>query len=123
MQYTVLLDRGENVRKVETEEQSRFIFSVMESLHIPFEWEPDKEMTALDKINIKKLLAEYNITIIDDLDGNVKIYVGMDLIGEWHKPIYCLREDRSQLDPKKRLFLEMKCTFNSPLIENEEGTN
>ena len=122
MEYNLLLDRNENVRKVEAEEQSRFILSVIEALGIPFEYDTDAEFTPLDKIRLKKALAEFNIAIIDDMAGSVKIYLERELIAEWEKASYLLREDPSALDRRQRLYIEMRCSWNCQLMETPTDT-
>lgn len=120
MERSILLDKSENVRSVESEEQTRFVMSIVEALEIPFEWDPEQEFTVLDKIRLRKALGQYNVVIIDDMEGGMKIYLERDLIAEWKKATYILREDLGQLDHKKRLFVEMKCAFSS--IFEEQAT-
>jgi len=118
MEYKVLLDKKSNFREAGTEEQSQFILSIIEALDIPFEWDSSTTFTIMDKLRLKKLCNQYNISIIDDTDGNAKIYLEGQVIAEWHKPSFILREDLGQIDPKKRLYIEMKCSFSSMFEEN-----
>lgn len=113
MEYTILLDKGANTRDIETEEQTRFVMSVIEALEIPFEWNSNEPLSTLDKIRLRKILGQYNVSIVDDMAGNVKIYLERDKIAEFHKPRYLLREDMGQTDHRKRLFIEMKYTCES----------
>lgn len=113
VQYTVLLDKNENVRHIESEEQFRFIMSIIEALEIPFTWDPNESFNVSDKIRLRKTLDQYNITILDDMAGEIKIFLERDCVATWHKPSFVLKEDLSQIDPKKRLYLEMRCNFNS----------
>lgn len=118
MEQILLLDKNEDVRSVEAQEQSRFILSVVEGLGIPFDHDPDAEFTVFDKIRLRKILNEYNVSVIDDMAGNVKIYLERELIAEWHKASYILKEDPSEIDRKKRYYLEMHCSFSCPMMEN-----
>lgn len=120
MEYIVLLASNAHLPTVEAEEQTRFILSVVEALEIPFEWDSNEQMTVLDKIRLRKFLKQYNISILDDLDGGVKIYSGNEKIAEWKKAAYKLKEDLQQIDPKKKLYIEMKCKFESNLLEHNE---
>ena len=117
MQYTVLLNKDAIIRDIEAEEQTRFIMSVIEALEVPFDWDPNEPFSVLDKVRLRKVLNQYHISIIDDMAGGVKIYLENDKIAEFFKPRYVLKEDPSQIDPKKKLFIEMHCDFNS-LFEN-----
>lgn len=118
MQYTVLLDKSTNIREVEAEEQTRFVLSIIEALEVPFEWDSNEPFTILDKVRLRKVLSQYQITVLDDMGGGVKIYLEHQQIAEWKKPLYILKEDPSQIDPKKRLFIEMKCEFDSIFEDN-----
>lgn len=120
MQYVVLLNSSANFREAEAEEQTRFIMSIIEALEVPFEWNANEPLSILDRIRLRKVLSQYNISVIDDMDGGVKMFLDRDKIAEWHKALFILKEDPSQVDPKKKLFVEMKCSFSS--IFDEEQT-
>ena len=120
MRYTILLDKNEKTQEVETQEQARFVRTLLDSLEVPIEWNPDESFTIENKIQFKKSLNVYNISIVDDADGGLKVYVNNEIIGEWRKCKYKLREDLSQLDPNKKLYLEMDVNFWSIF---EETTN
>ncbi len=113
MEYSILLDKHENTKSVEVEEQNKFILSIVEQLEIPYEWNGEPTLTIFDKIKLRKVLSQYNISIIDNNAGEVKVYLEQQLIATWHKAFFCLREDRSQIDPEKRIYMEMKCKCNS----------
>lgn len=119
MEYKILLDKSENIRQVEAEEQTRFVVSIIEALEIPFDWNSNEPFTVLDKVRMRKLLGQYNVSVIDDMEGGVKIYLDRDPIAEWNKPFFILKEDPSQLERSKRLFIEMQCSFNS-IFEQKE---
>jgi len=123
MEYTVLLNTNENTKAFEIKEQSRFIKSVIETLEVPIEFNPDEPLTAESKIKFVKSLSAYNISIIDDMDGGLKVYVDADLVAEWYKCKYQLKQDRTKIDPKKRLFLEASIKFTTVFSpESKEGT-
>lgn len=113
MEYTVLLDKTAAVREIEAEEQTRFIMSVVAALEVPFEWNSNEPFTIMDKVRLRKVLAQYNISVIDDMAGGIKMYLDRDQIAEFIKPTYILREDPVQIDPHKRLFIEMKYNVKS----------
>jgi hypothetical protein len=120
MEYVVLLDKSTNIREVEAEEQTRFVISIVEALEVPFEWDSNEPFSILDKIRLRKVLSQYNVSIIDDMEGGVKIFLEREKIAEWKKPLYILKEDPSQIDSKKRLYIEMKCSFTS-IFEEEKS--
>jgi len=45
------------------------------------------------------------------MDGGLKIYHEKDIIGEWFKCEYILKKDIGEIDPRKKLFFEMKVNF------------
>lgn len=127
MQGTILLNHNENIQQVEVEEKSRFLHGL---LHQMFEdvpdvvskieeiWIDDSPLTVPQKIKMRGFMSTYNIQVIDDCDGRMRIFVEGELIGEWLKCKYKLRKDVSQIDPRKQLFLEMTVNcwsvFESP---------
>ena len=63
------------------------------------------------RTKLRKLLSNNNIQIIDDLDGNMKVYLERDLIGNWEKPTYKLKKDLSELNHRKQLYVEMEISY------------
>ena len=110
MENIILLNSNENTRQVEEEEKTRFVIYILETLGIPIEeiWDENGTLTVENKIKLRQLLAAYNIEIIQNIAGELKIYNREDgeviLIGEWKKPKYTLKRDYSQIDPSKKLF-------------------
>jgi hypothetical protein len=122
MKYTVLLDRNEKTHEIEKQEQARFVRAILDALEVPIEYNPDKELTPEEKGKLRKSLAHFNISIIESGDGNLKIYAEKDLIGEFYKSIYNLKVDRSNIDPRKRAYVEMNIKFWS-IFEDEESND
>lgn len=120
MEYTILLDKSTPLREVEAEEQTRFVISMVEALEVPFEWDANEPFSVLDKIRLRKVLSQYNVSVVDDMEGGMKIFLEREKIAEWKKAQYLLKEDSLQVDPKKRLFIEMKCSFSSIFEEDAE---
>lgn len=120
MKYTILLSKNEDTKAVEGQEQSRFIKSVLEALDIPIEYDPDQLLSIADHQRLRQSFKEFNIHIIDDVDGGVRITIGDDLIAEWYKSTYKLKQDPSQRDPRERIYLEMSINFWSIFEESDE---
>jgi len=121
MTYTVLLDFNSNKRAVEDEEKAKFIRSILEAMNIEVDfWSPQETTLTIEtKIKLRELLSELGLIILETTDGEVEIYFEQKLIGEWRKPFYMLKKDLSQVDPRKKLYLEMHVTFSSPLFEEQ----
>ena len=122
MKATILLDKDSDTRKVEEEEKSKFIREVMEQIGLPvneFWTDPNKILEVNEKIKLRQILNAYNIIIIDDLGGHLQMYVENDLIAEWKKCTYKLKTDLRQINPNKRLYLEMNIDAWS-VFEKEE---
>lgn len=121
MKSTILLNSNENTRKIEEEEKSRFVKGIIDSMGIPIEgvWDDADELSIENKIKLRSILSNYNVGIIDDFDGELKIYVDNDLVGEWKKCEYLLKKDVTARDPRKQLFIEMKINCWS-IFENTE---
>jgi hypothetical protein len=121
MKSVILLNSNENTRQVEDEEKTRFVRSVLDSIGIPLEniWDDDGILSVENKIKLRSVLSVYNIKIIDDSDGGLRLYVDQDLVGEWKKCQYVLKKDLSEIDPSKKLYLEMHVDYWS-VFENTE---
>ena len=113
MKYTVLLNVDENKKQVETEEQFKFVKSIMEALEIPINWnfEEPSSFSIEDKKKFRNTLEQFGIQVIDDRDGIVTIYHEKEKIAEWSKCQYKLKRDYSQINPMKRLYVEMSVNF------------
>lgn len=93
-----------DISKVEAEEQLSFILSVMQASGVPDkELEAcitDGQMSVEDKIRFRKVCENFQISIVDDMDGGLKIYVnsgGSDvLVAEWYRPTYTLQTGDSK---------------------------
>jgi len=109
MQATILLNSNENTRKVEEEEKSNFVRSILTEMGLPLEgiYDENGMLSYEGKVNLRSLLSKYGVQVIDTYEGEIKIYADRDLVASWNKPKYVLRQDLSELDPTKRLFLEM----------------
>ena len=119
MRYTILLDKNENTKEIEAQEQARFVKTILEALEVPIDWDPDEPLSVDGKLKLRKSLATYNINIVSDIDGGLKVFVNNDVIGEWYKCSYKFKKDASQVDPHKKLYLEMSVNFWTIFEKNE----
>lgn len=122
MKGTILLNYNENTRQIEEEEKSRFLRSLLEQMGVPIQefWTNDSPLTIPQRMQLRQILATYNIQIVDDLDGHMQVYVDNELVGEWNKCTYKLKRDLRELDPRKQLYLEMSVDYNSIFDDIEE---
>ncbi len=132
MKATILLNYRENTRQVEEEEKARFLKGILEQCFdgtdvadkIQEIWVEDGTLPVFQKVKLRMILSTYKIQVIDNLDGHMKIYLENELIGEWLKCKYKLKQDLNVVDPKQRIFLEMEVNcwsiFDQP--ENTEET-
>ena len=119
MELSFYIDR-EDAGQVENEEKNRWVKEILLNIGIDLSdvW-PDDDITVDQKIKLRKLLAKYDIIILDDGDRGLEIYVDDDVIARWEKPKFALRTDIKQIDPSKRMFLEMTINHVS-IFDNEE---
>jgi len=120
MRYTILLKRNENTKNIEMQEQSRFIKTILEALEVGIDYKSEEPLSIEDKVKMRKSLEFYGITIIEIFDGSLKIFAEKELIAEWKKPTYKLKQDFSQVDPKNKLYMEMNIEFWTVFEQNEE---
>jgi glucose-6-phosphate 1-dehydrogenase len=109
MKFNILLNYDDDTRQVEEEEKGKFIKDILTQIGLPVEefWTSDKPLTVRERIKLREILTAYNIVIIDDLDGHMQMYVDNDLVAEWKKCTYVLKKDLRQVDPRKKLYMEM----------------
>lgn len=119
MRYTILLNKDEKTKEVETQEQARFLKAIFEALGVPIEWNTDEPLSIEERLRLRKLFEQYNINVISDSDGGLKVFANAELIGEWFKCSYKLKKDPAQMDPRKKLYLEMQVNFWTTFEKNE----
>jgi hypothetical protein len=117
MKKKILADRS-NYRHVIEETQYEFTIHVLLSIGIPEsslqECFPEggyNDFTAKHKIALRNLLKKFDTTIIDDRDGDLKIYVGDQMVGHWKKSKFYLKRDKSKLRKEEQLYIEIHCDF------------
>lgn len=122
MKATILLNYSENTKQIENEEKTRYIKNLLEQMGVPIQefWTHEDVLSVDQKIKLRNLLKAYSIKIIDNLDGNLQIYVDGEKVAEWFKPTYKLKRDLSELDIRKQLYLEMEISCWS-LFEDSEA--
>lgn len=122
MEQVILLNATENTRQVELEERERFVRAVLEAMELPLEgvWDENSVLSTEGKIKLRGILSAYKIEVIDNMGGEVKIYLEDQLVGEWKKCRYVLKKDLGQRDPRKRLYLEMHTQCSSVFDEGSE---
>jgi len=120
MEVVRLADKS-NFRQVEKEWQYEFMAFVLSSLKIPEEElakclpEDLKDFDISKKIEFRRLLRKYFITIVDDRDGGIKFYLEVKenenkeyvLVAEWKKCRFNFCEDPKAVDPSQKMYIEI----------------
>lgn len=113
MIYTVLLDAGADTKLAEHEEKAKFIYSILEILNIDNPYPDQLSLDVKQRIHLKSILNKFDVKVIETPEGEIEVYFERERIAKWEKPQYILKHDLSELDPSKKLFLEMKVNFSS----------
>ena len=99
MDIARLADR-DNFRKVEEEWQYEFVYYILSSIGIPedildgcFPEDGIDGFTVDHKIELRKYMKMFDVTIVDDRDGGIKIFVDKQLIADWKKCMFDLSKD------------------------------
>lgn len=111
---TILSDR-EDIKNIEAEEQINFVFSVLQTSGVSEDklegCLTEENLSVKNKIIFRKLCEKEQISVVDNLDGSLKIYMKAEhqdvLVAEWFQPSYTLRIDNSVIDRSKRMFVEI----------------
>ena len=121
MKELILLDYNENTHKVEQEERTRFLYNIICAMELPIDefWDGELKLTANQRIHLREILSSYNVLVIEELDGHMQIYVEDELVAEWFPCTFVLKKDLREINPKKRLYLEMEVNTWSVFEEEE----
>jgi hypothetical protein len=122
MQAIILLNYNENTKRIEDEEKTRYLRSLLEQIGVPIQefWNDDTILSVDQRIKLRGILTTYGIQVIDDLDGHMEIYVEGEKVAEWFKSTYKLKRDLKERDPRKQLYLEMEVNCWSLFEESEQ---
>lgn len=102
----------------ELKEKSKWVRAILEKIGLSTSDWP--EFLPMEDIRrIRSELKELSIDIIDDSDNGIEIYFEEQLIAEWRRPRYVLRENPRERDPKYRYYLEMHLNCRDVYSENE----
>lgn len=126
----------DNYREVEQEWKYEWIFYILSNIGLAEEVlmdcfpEGGFEDFGIDhRQKLRKHCDDHNITIVDDRDGGLKIYVRISydgkeeqvLIAEWKKCLFNLREDREEVNPSKKLYIEIVANPWATFEEQDEN--
>ena len=125
---TSRLASRDNYREVEKEWQYEFIYYVLSNIGIPenilnvcFPEDGLNALTVQHKIELRHHMNKFDVTIVDDLDGGIKIFVERDLIAEWKKCKFILKEDHKEINPSKRLYMEIRADIWTIFEEGDKN--
>lgn len=116
MKSFILIDR-DNFRSAEQQKQHEFVCHVLSQMGIPEDQlidclsEDVKDFSVEQKIKLRALLNKFNVNVIDDRDGGIKIYLDREIVAEWKKSYFFLKEDPDEIDPSKKIYAEMHMDF------------
>lgn len=66
-----------------------------------------EDQTMEQKAQLRNNLKDNNILIIDEIDNSLIIYIQEQIIAEWKKPLYIRKEDLSEINPRKKVYIEI----------------
>lgn len=123
MKQIILLNKEENTHIVEEEEKQKFLYQVLLSMGIPISevWQENTTLSITQKVQLRAMLKSFDVEVLDDFNGHMQIYVANEKIAEWNKPLYVLKTDLRELDPKKRLYYEMHTDYSTIFEEPSQN--
>jgi hypothetical protein len=119
-EFSIYVDK-EDALKVEQEERNLFVKEVLFNLGVPLDdiW-PDDQLSIEAKIKLRRVLSSLDLEIVDDGDRGVKVFHENDLLAQWYKPKYILREELNHKTRTKHLYYEMQIKTES-VFEGESN--
>lgn len=111
--HKILLSKNEDIKAFEEEQRQCFLYQLLSNLGVSLSevWEEDTPISILEKIELLKILRQRDLTVIEEIDGSMEVFLKDEKIGEFKKCNYKLKQDLSEKDAKKRLYFEAEVTF------------
>lgn len=126
MQYKILCNnQPSEINSTIAEERHVFTVFILSQIGLPLEEdflqriEDLSTFSSADKEKLREILLKYGIQIIESIEGELEIYLEDKLVAKWNKPFLVLKKDPGQIDPKKKLYIELNLSCWS-VFENEE---
>lgn len=122
MNFVVLANRHD-YRKVIEELKYEFTSDIINKLELPEdevnECLPNNfsDFDVNKKIKLRNLLGKFNVNIIDDKDGGIKIYVENEQIAEWKKCFIRIKQNPAALNISEKVFVEIHVDCSSVFEE------
>lgn len=121
MKYKILLNVTEDTHQVEEEEKLKFLRVILETLEVPLDfWDPEEPFSFEIKNKLQNEILNYNIEVLDQKGGELEIYKQKELIAKFYKPIYKIKTNLKEINPRKKLYLEMEVFIEAPDLIPEE---
>lgn len=120
MTNKIFITGRHDAREVAEENKYQFIRLVLFNLGIPEEEiepclpETSKEFNLNHKIYLRNVLKKFDLNVVDDGDGGIKIYLENTKIAEWKKCKFVMKEDLSTIEPSERIYMEVHAEFYLP---------
>ena len=119
MEDVIITLKRQDQMEIEIKEKSNWVRSVLSRIGLPTDkWADPLSMDDLRKLRVE--LKSLDIDIINNGNNEIEIYYQGDLIAEWQKPFYILRENPRERDPKNRYYLEMHLKCRSIFDEQKD---
>jgi hypothetical protein len=77
------------------------------------------DFEAKHKINLRELLAKHQVTIIDNGDGEMEIFVGSEMIARWEKCKFVLKKSHPKAHKPEELYIEIHAEYWTSFDEDD----
>jgi hypothetical protein len=78
-------------------------------------------MSIIQKAKLRKVLDQNNITISDNHDGSLLVFIDHDIIAEWGVPNFKLHFDGKEPNQQKRWYIEVEIDCWSVFDDEEQN--
>lgn len=113
MKYSVITNYDpKSINEAVEEERLQFLVFVLDAMGIDLEGcFPDpldpKQITVENRTKLSEVLNKFNVSVIDFKDRTFDLYLDKEKIASWGKHWVELKKDFSEIDPKRRIYVNI----------------
>ena len=124
MTHKVFLAGRADYPEIVAEEKYNFLRNLLINMEVDTdECMPEnlKDQTVEHRIELRNLLHNFSLIVVEEEKDHLLIYLDGQVMAEWKKPYYILKEDRLAFQRKDRTYIEIHIEYESPFEQEENA--